>query len=63
MRQPAAAGRDLLDPGFIGEERAAFGGEVQQDHDPGSGWDTDLFGEALQESRVLEVVALPSTGP
>src|SRR3990170_3362453 len=62
MPQPATAGRDLLDAGFIGEERAAFGGEVQEDDDPGTSRDTDLFGEALPEGRVLEVVALSPAG-
>lgn len=60
MDETAVAGGDFGDADFVGEEGAAFGGEVEKDNGSRAGGDADLFHVALAGGEVLEVVAFPS---
>jgi len=53
----AVPGGDFWDADFVGEEGAAFGGEVDEDDGSAAGGDADLFGVAIACGEVLEVVA------
>ncbi len=55
--EAAVAGGDCWDADFVGEEGAAFGGEVEENHGSGACGDADLFHIALAGGEVLEVVA------